>query len=83
MVFEGLSGKEYSFKANGMESSEKFRLGGRPIGFRVWSGTGGIQNQPLKMSIAYNECNCPASKFMKNAPPKDMKIEAVVGDPVT
>ena len=37
-VFEGQSGKEYSFRANGEESSEKYRLGGRPIGFRVWSG---------------------------------------------
>lgn len=36
IVFEGYMGTEYSYRANGNESSPRERLGGRPIGFRVW-----------------------------------------------
>ena len=38
IVFEGYKGTEYSYRANGNELSPKERLGGRPIGFRVWQG---------------------------------------------
>lgn len=82
IVFEGYLGTEYSYRANGKEFSPKERLGGRPIGFRVWQGDGAIANQPLLLSIVYNACNCPASNFMSNAQPTNMQIEAVVGTPV-
>ena len=36
IVFEGYEGTEWSFRANGDEASPRERLGGRPIGFRVW-----------------------------------------------
>ena len=35
IVFESWLGTEYSYRANGNELSDKARLGGRPIGFRV------------------------------------------------
>ena len=74
IVFEGYEGTEWSFRANGNEFSPKERLGGRPIGFRVWQGEGGISNQPLLIAIVYNSCNCPASTFVLNAQPIDMAI---------
>lgn len=43
-VFEGYQGTEWVYRANGNEFSPRERLGGRPIGFRVWMGTGGQQN---------------------------------------
>ena len=82
IVFEGYDGTEWSFGANGEEKSPKERLGGRPIGFRVWTGDGGIPNQPLKVAIVYNACNCPATEFIESVAPQDMTIEAVVGEPV-
>jgi len=36
ILMEGYKGSQYSFRANGMGASPKMRLGGRPIGFRVW-----------------------------------------------
>lgn len=78
-VFESYQGTEYSFRANGEEMSPKIRMAGRPIGFRVWVGSGGIPNQPLLMSIVYNSCNCPATSFIDSLSPADMTIEAVVG----
>ena len=83
ILLEGYEGTEWSFRANGEESSPKERLGGRPIGFRVWQGEGGISDQPLKLAIVYNSCNCPASMFMMNAPPISMSINAVNGSPET
>ena len=74
LVFEGYEGTEWSYRANGQEASPKARLGGRPIGFRVWQGEGGISKQPLQVAIVYNACNCPASTFMLNAQPVDMQI---------
>ena len=82
IVFEGYDGTEWSFKANGNEASPKEKLLGRPIGFRAWIGDGGIPNQPLKVAIVYNGCNCPASYFIDSVAPADMTIEAVVGSPV-
>lgn len=81
IVFEGYKGTEWSFRANGNISSPKERLGGRPIGFRVWQGLGGIPQQPLLIAIVYNACNCPASTYMLNAQPVDMTIQAVIGAP--
>lgn len=72
ILLEGYAGTEYIYRANGMESSPRLRLGGRPIGFRVWQGDGGIPLQPLQIAIVYNSCNCPASTFMLNAQPTDM-----------
>ena len=43
-VFEDYTGTEFEFRANGNEASPKERLGGRPIGFRVWMGQGGQEN---------------------------------------
>lgn len=40
----------------------------------MWQGTGGIENQILKMAIVYNECNCPASNYFADSPPSDMTI---------
>ena len=58
-------------------------MGGRPIGFRVWLGDGGIDktviNQPLAMSVIYNTCNCPASTFIGNSTFKDTESEARKG----
>ena len=54
-------------------------MGGRPIGFRVWMGDGGRENQPLMMAVVYNSCNCPASTYIGNNPFLDMTIEAVIG----
>ena len=54
-------------------------MAGRPIGFGVYMGYGGTSNQPIQLSVMYNECNCPASTFMANNPPPNFTIEAVVG----
>ena len=67
LVFESWLGTEYSYRANGDESSPRERLGGRPIGFRVVQGDGALPNQPLLIAIVYNACNCPASNYMSNA----------------
>lgn len=72
-VFEGYTGTQYEFRANGNDASPIERLGGRPIGFRVWMGTGGQLNQPLLIAIVYNGCNCPASTFTGLASPVDMQ----------
>ena len=52
---------------------------GRPIGFRVWMGEGGKENQPILMAVVYNDCNCPASTYMGTNPFGDMDIIAAVG----
>jgi len=44
IVLEGYKGTLYSFRANGLVKSPRERLGGRPIGFRVWMGKGGVDN---------------------------------------
>ena len=44
LVFEGYDTTQWNFRANGLNSSPKYRMGGRPIGFRVWSGPGGVPN---------------------------------------
>ena len=36
LVLEGYKGTQYSARANGTNKSPKERLGGRPIGFRMW-----------------------------------------------
>ena len=79
MIFEGNTGTEYIMRANGNTPSPKLQLAGRPIGFRVWMGRGGRDNQPLLMSVVYNACNCPASTFDGANPFDDMTIEAVHG----
>lgn len=79
IIWEGHLGTEWISRANGNIGSPRLRMGGRPIGFRVWMGEGGMPNQPLLISVVYNDCNCPASTFMGNNPFLDMEIEAVVG----
>lgn len=71
-IFESQDRTNYSFRANGYLGDPKIRLAGRPIGFRVWQGMGGIDNQILKIAIVYNECNCPSSEFMADSPVADM-----------
>ena len=44
IVWWGHQGTEWVSRANGEASSDKEQLGGRPIGFRVWMGTGGMEN---------------------------------------
>ena len=81
-IFEGYLGSPYVFRANGADHSPKFRLGGRPIGFKVGEGLGGTgsNDQPLELAIVYNSCNCPASQFMTEiAAPEDMVTWAVSG----
>ena len=74
-------GSAWMGKADGLDASPKMQMLGRPIGFRVWKGTGGgdLKNQPLLMSVVYNSCNCPASTFTGKNPFNDMTIESVVG----
>ena len=45
--------------------------------------TNDTPNQPMKIQLIFNECSCPTSSFLKEAPPSSMTIEAVVGAPVT
>ena len=78
-VFTGHAGSEYSFRANGEDASPTYRMPGRPIGFGIYTGDGGTSNQPLQISIFYNECNCPASTFMENSAPTDMSTVAITG----
>ena len=40
----GHKGTEWISRANGEKNSNKEQMGGRPIGFRVWMGTGGRDN---------------------------------------
>ena len=40
-IFTGYLGTVWTFRANGADSSPVFRLGGRPIGFKVNEGVGG------------------------------------------
>jgi len=47
MVLFGHEGTVYSMRANGASSSPKFRMEGRPIGFGMYMGYGGTDNQPL------------------------------------
>lgn len=63
ITWTGNFGTEWVSRANGQEQSPVLRLEGRPIGFRVWMGEGGKENQPLLLSVIYNSCNCPASTF--------------------
>ena len=83
IVWEGNFGSTWVSRANGNVSSPREQMGGRPIGFRVWMGEGGMPNQPLLISVVFNSCNCPASTFIGNNPFLDMQIEAVVGAPKT
>ena len=41
LVLEGHLGTEYVMRANGLQSSPKFQMAGRPIGFGIYMGTGG------------------------------------------
>ena len=74
LIFEGYDTTKWTLRGNGLDFSPKFRMGGRPIGFRVWSGPGGVANQNIQLAIVYNSCNCPASTFMLDAKPTDMTI---------
>ena len=52
MVWEGHLGTEWIARANGNDSGPKNRMKGRPIGFKVVNGVGGLgekANQPLHM----------------------------------
>ena len=75
----GNEGNVWVSHANGGLSSPIHQMGGRPIGFRVWMGVGGLPNQPILMSVVYNTCNCPASTFIGNNTFSDMEIEAKKG----
>lgn len=44
MIWEGNFGTTWTQRANGNKPSPKMNLGGRPIGFRVWMGDGGMEN---------------------------------------
>lgn len=81
IVWEGNFGSTWVSRANGNVSSGRLRMGGRPIGFRVWMGEGGMPNQPLKISVVYNACNCPASTYMGNNPFADMECMAIRDGP--
>ena len=63
IIWWGHLGTEWISRANGELASPKEQMGGRPIGFRVWMGKGGRENQPLIISVVFNACNCPASFF--------------------
>ena len=67
-------------RANGA-GNVRFRMKGRPLGFGIYMGKGGTTNQPLKLSIFYNGCNCPASTFTTEQQPRDMTTRAVSGPP--
>ena len=60
----GRNGQKWVSRANGAISGPKQQMKGRPIGFRVWMGKGGAENQPLLMAVVYNSCNCPASTYI-------------------
>lgn len=77
-IWEGYSGTTWTMRANG-EENERRQMGGRPIGFRVAIGEGGLDEQPLIVYIIYNACNCPASTYIGNNEFENMTIEAVVG----
>ena len=84
IIWWGNGGTQWDSRANGNLDSPIERMGGRPIGFRVWSGdhfdTSLIPPiQPLQVSIVYNGCNCPASTYIGDTPIQDMTIEAIVG----
>lgn len=36
----------------------------------------------MKVQMIYNECACPSSEFLQDAPPADMEIMAVADTPV-
>ena len=44
IVWWGDQGTKWELRANGDNDSPKERMGGRPIGFRVWMGKGGLPN---------------------------------------
>ena len=79
IVWEGNFGTVWTSRANGNVSSPKEQMGGRPIGFRVWMGDGGMPNQPLLISVVYNACNCPASTFIGQNDFPNLEIDAVIG----
>ena len=79
MTWTGDKGTTWIARANGEAQSPNERMKGRPIGFRVWMGQGGKENQPLLISVVYNDCNCPASTFTGQEPFPDLGIEAVIG----
>ena len=83
LLWEGDKGTEWLSHANGIGTPSREQMKGRPIGFRVWMGEGGMDNQPLTLSIIYNGCNCPASTFDGKANFKNMEIEAIVGQTQT
>ena len=66
-------------RANGDAQKPNFKMPGRPLGFGIFMGQGGTANQPLKMSIMYNGCNCPATRFTTEQQPRDMVTKAVSG----
>ena len=47
LIFEGYDTTKWTLSGNGLDFSPRFRMGGRPIGFRVWSGPGGVANQNI------------------------------------
>ena len=83
LIFEDYATTQFVARANGELTSGRQQLGGRPICFRVTMGEGGRPNQPLVLSVVYNQCNCPASTFIGDQTPVDMTIEALVGAPQT
>jgi hypothetical protein len=40
-IFEDYLGNTYTMRADGNSASPKFKMAGRPVGFRVWVGWGG------------------------------------------
>lgn len=82
IVFWDLNNVEYKMRADGTSPSPKFQFSGRPIGFKVWEGKGGVVNSnnprswnvegPLEISFIYNSCNCPATTYKIDALPTDM-----------
>lgn len=44
IIWEGHLGSVWTSRANGNVGSPRLRMGGRPIGFRVWMGDGGMEN---------------------------------------
>jgi len=61
---------------------------GPPIGFLIEFGHTGVSvadtpNQMLKFQVIYNECPCPASKFLATYPPPDLSTTAVVNPAIS
>ena len=88
ILFRTDSGSDLIYKANYpiYRPFPPAALKGRPIGFRVEFGHTGVDlqntpNQPMQLQVIFNYCLCSESEFLKNAPPADMKIEALVDPP--